>query len=99
MAEDFTHLHLHTTYSMLDGAIRIPELMKYVKAQGMSSVAITDHGNMFGAIEFYKEATKMELSLLSGVSSMFPPIARKKRKWKAFPMETLTISSCSPKTK
>ncbi|HRG47482.1 MAG TPA: DNA polymerase III subunit alpha [Leptospiraceae bacterium] len=66
MAEDFTHLHLHTTYSMLDGAIRIPELMKYVKAQGMSSVAITDHGNMFGAIEFYKEATKNGIKPIIG---------------------------------
>lgn len=53
---DFTHLHLHTTYSMLDGAIRIPELMKYVKDKGMSAVAMTDHGNMFGAVEFYKQA-------------------------------------------
>ncbi|MCB1191589.1 MAG: DNA polymerase III subunit alpha [Leptospiraceae bacterium] len=53
---DFTHLHLHTTYSMLDGAIRIPELMKYIKEKGMTSVAMTDHGNMFGAVEFYKQA-------------------------------------------
>ncbi len=53
--EDFTHLHLHTTYSMLDGAIRIPDLMKKLKDTGMSSVAITDHGNMYGAIEFYNQ--------------------------------------------
>lgn len=66
MIEDFTHLHLHTTYSMLDGAIRIPELMKYVKSQGMSSVAITDHGNMFGAIEFYKEAIKQGVKPIIG---------------------------------
>ncbi len=52
----FTHLHLHTSYSLLDGAIRIPDLMNHVKALGMNSVAMTDHGNMFGAIEFYKAA-------------------------------------------
>ena len=63
---DFAHLHLHTTYSMLDGAIRIPELMKYVKSQGMTSVAMTDHGNMFGAIEFYKEAKKQGVKPIIG---------------------------------
>lgn len=63
---DFAHLHLHTTYSMLDGAIRIPELMKYVKDQGMTSVAMTDHGNMFGAIEFYKEAKKQGVKPIIG---------------------------------
>ncbi len=64
--EDFAHLHLHTTYSMLDGAIRIPDLMKRVKELGMSSVAITDHGNMFGAIEFYKEAIKQQVKPIIG---------------------------------
>jgi DNA polymerase-3 subunit alpha len=51
---DFTHLHLHTEYSLLDGANKIKELALRVKKSGMSSVAMTDHGNMFGAIEFYK---------------------------------------------
>ena len=50
----FTHLHLHTEYSLLDGANKIKLLAKRVKELGMKSVAITDHGNMFGAIEFYK---------------------------------------------
>ncbi|MGZ6135505.1 MAG: PHP domain-containing protein, partial [Myxococcaceae bacterium] len=52
----FTHLHLHTLYSLLDGAIRMKDLIKTVKAKGMSAVAVTDHGNMFGAIDFYKKA-------------------------------------------
>ena len=52
----FTHLHLHTLYSLLDGAIRMKDLIKTVKEKGMSSVAVTDHGNMFGAIDFYKKA-------------------------------------------
>ncbi|MFL5423245.1 MAG: DNA polymerase III subunit alpha, partial [Myxococcales bacterium] len=53
---DFTHLHLHTLYSLLDGAIRIKDLLSTVKAKGMSSVAVTDHGNLFGAVDFYKQA-------------------------------------------
>ncbi len=53
---DFAHLHLHTQYSLLDGAIRTKDLCKTVKARGMKSVAVTDHGNMFGAVQFYQEA-------------------------------------------
>ncbi|MFL5431712.1 MAG: DNA polymerase III subunit alpha [Myxococcales bacterium] len=53
---DFTHLHLHTLYSLLDGAIRIKDLLSTVKAKGMNSVAVTDHGNLFGAVDFYKQA-------------------------------------------
>ncbi|MDH5464392.1 MAG: DNA polymerase III subunit alpha, partial [Thiovulaceae bacterium] len=51
----FTHLHLHTEYSLLDGANKISVLAKEVKARGMTSVAMTDHGNMFGAIDFYQQ--------------------------------------------
>lgn len=50
---DFVHLHLHTLYSLLDGAIRIKDLLATVQAKGMKSVAVTDHGNLFGAIDFY----------------------------------------------
>jgi len=49
----FTHLHLHTQYSLLEGAIRIKDLAAALKEKGYESCAITDHGNMFGAIEFY----------------------------------------------
>ena len=52
----FTHLHVHTVYSLLDGASKIPELIKKAKELGQTSIAITDHGNMYGAIEFYKAA-------------------------------------------
>jgi DNA polymerase III subunit alpha len=55
MAE-FTHLHLHSQYSLLDGAIRLPDLMKTCKQYGMESVALTDHGNMYGMVDFYKKA-------------------------------------------
>ena len=52
----FVHLHLHTEYSLLDGACRINRLMDRVLALGQDTVAITDHGAMYGAIEFYKAA-------------------------------------------
>ncbi len=52
----FTHLHVHTEYSLLDGSSKIKELIKRTKELGMDSIAITDHGVMYGAIEFYKEA-------------------------------------------
>ncbi len=53
---DFAHLHLHTLYSLLDGAIRIKDLLSTVQAKGMDTVAVTDHGNMFGAADFYLQA-------------------------------------------
>ena len=55
---NFVHLHLHTEYSLLDGACRIKDIPKAVKNLGQSAVAITDHGNMFGAVEFYKACKK-----------------------------------------
>ena len=58
MPVDFTHLHLHTLYSLLDGAIRLPDLMKTCADNGMKTVAVTDHGNMFGVVNFYQEAKK-----------------------------------------
>jgi len=54
-AKPFTHLHLHTEYSLLDGANKISNLVSRVKELGMQSVAMTDHGNMFGAIDFYQQ--------------------------------------------
>ena len=54
----FVHLHMHTEYSLLDGSIKIEDLVKKVKELGMNAVAITDHGNMFGAVEFYKACKK-----------------------------------------
>ncbi len=52
----FVHLHVHSEYSLLDGAIKLPELFDKCKANNMPAVALTDHGNMFGAIDFYKKA-------------------------------------------
>ncbi|MBS4537398.1 DNA polymerase III subunit alpha [Clostridium sp. D2Q-11] len=62
----FTHLHLHTEYSLLDGASRVDKLMDRVKAQGMDSVAITDHGVMYGVVNFYKSAVKKGIKPILG---------------------------------
>lgn len=63
---DFVHLHVHTEYSLLDGAARIPKLMELTKNMGMKAVAITDHGAMFGVIDFYKEALKQGIKPIIG---------------------------------
>ena len=65
----FTHLHLHTLYSLLDGAIRMKDLIKTVQAKGMKSVAVTDHGNMFGAVDFYKKAKDAALKPIIGLEA------------------------------
>ncbi|MFN3201782.1 MAG: DNA polymerase III subunit alpha [Bradymonadia bacterium] len=63
---DFVHLHLHTQYSLLDGAIRMKKLMPRVEAAGMKAVAMTDHGNMFGAVDFFKKAKKAGIKPIIG---------------------------------
>src|SRR5438034_8804354 len=62
----FVHLHLHTEYSLLDGASRPEELAKRVAALGMPACAITDHGNMFGAVEFYDAMKKQKVKPIIG---------------------------------
>ena len=65
----YTHLHLHTEYSLLDGANKIGKLAKKLKSQGVTSVAITDHGNMFGAIDFYKTMRKEGIKPIIGMEA------------------------------
>ena len=74
MAE-FTHLHVHTQYSMLDGAVKIKDLVKRVKAAGMHAVAVTDHANMFGAVTFYKAAKEAGVRAILGaeLDVVLPP--------------------------
>ena len=55
MTEKFTHLHVHTQYSLLDGASKIDLLLARAKKLGMDSIAITDHGVMYGAVDFYQQ--------------------------------------------
>ena len=63
---DFVHLHVHTQYSLLDGAIKISKLMGRVSEMGMSAVAMTDHGNMYGAVDFQKSAKKKGVKSIIG---------------------------------
>jgi len=72
----FVHLHLHTEYSLLDGAIKIEEVVKKAKEYGMPAVAITDHGNMFGAIEMYKECKKNGIKPIIGCEFYVAPRSR-----------------------
>lgn len=69
MNKDFTHLHLHTQYSFLDGAIRIKDLVKRINELGMKQVAVTDHGNMFGALDFYKQAKAHDIKPILGIEA------------------------------
>lgn len=62
----FTHLHLHTQYSLLDGAIRMDDLLPTIKSKGMGAVAVTDHGNMYGAVHFYNQAKKHGIKPIFG---------------------------------
>ena len=70
---DFVHLHVHTQYSLLDGAIRIDSLIKRARGYGMPAVAITDHGTMFGAVEFYEKVHKAGLKPIIGCECYVAP--------------------------
>src|SRR5687768_15056616 len=75
----FTHLHLHTEYSLLDGLTRIPQLMDRVHELGQPAVAMTDHGALFGAIDFYREAQKRAIKPIIGVEGYVAPGSRLSR--------------------
>ena len=72
----FTHLHLHSQYSLLDGAIVFDRLLKHCKQLQMDSVAVTDHGNMFGAVEFYISATAAHIKPIIGIEAYVAPRSR-----------------------
>lgn len=73
---DFTHLHVHTEYSLLDGACRIERLIEHVKSLGQTAVAITDHGGMYGVIDFYKCAKKNGIKPIIGCEVYVAPRTR-----------------------
>jgi len=76
---DFVHLHVHTHYSLLDGACRLDELFEAAGRFGMPALAITDHGNMFGAVEFYESALKAGLKPILGYEAYVAPGSRADR--------------------
>lgn len=76
---EFTHLHVHTEYSLLDGSSKISELIARTKELGMDSIAITDHGVMYGVINFYKEAKKAGIKPIIGCEVYVAPGSRRDR--------------------
>lgn len=73
----FVHLHVHSEYSLLDGASRVPALVKAIKEMGMDAVALTDHGQMYGTVTFYKEARKAGIKPIIGCEVYLAPRSRK----------------------
>ncbi|HEV2636885.1 MAG TPA: DNA polymerase III subunit alpha [Actinocrinis sp.] len=80
MADSFVHLHVHTEFSMLDGAARLKDMFKAASAAGMPALAMTDHGNMHGANEFYRQATAAGVKPIVGIEAYVAPEARQTTK-------------------
>ena len=78
---DFVHLHLHTEYSLLDGACRITEAVAKAKALGQSALAITDHGVLYGAVDFYKACKKEGIKPIIGCEIYMAPHGRKDKQY------------------
>ena len=78
-ARPFVHLHCHTQYSLLDGANRISDLVKKTKEMGMNAVAMTDHGNMYGALEFYNACKEQDVKPIVGLEAYIAPTHRTDR--------------------
>jgi len=76
MAERFAHLHVHSHYSLLDGAALLEDLVARTRELGMTALAVTDHGNMFGAIEFYRKATAAGVKPIIGYEGYVAPTSR-----------------------
>ena len=73
LGQDFAHLHVHTDYSMLDGAARVEELLSYAEELGQKAMAITDHGYLFGAFDFWQRAQKHGIKPIIGVEAYLTP--------------------------
>ena len=69
----FVHLHCHSHYSLLDGASKIPDLVRRAKALGMPALALTDHGNLYGAVEFLREAKAAGVKPIVGIEAYVAP--------------------------
>ncbi|MGB5995106.1 MAG: PHP domain-containing protein, partial [Candidatus Deferrimicrobiaceae bacterium] len=78
--KEFVHLHLHSQYSLLDGAIKIEDLVRKVAGMGMSAVALTDHGGMIGTVDFYEKANQEGIKPIIGAEVYVTPGSRHDRK-------------------
>src|SRR5260221_6600845 len=79
-APSFVHLHVHSHFSLLDGAITVPDLVGAAKANGMDALALTDHGNLFGAIQFYRKCREAGVKPIIGMEAYLAPESRLERK-------------------
>ena len=75
----FVHLHNHSHYSLLDGACKIGDLVKRAVNYNMPAIALTDHGNMFGHLEFYLQAVKKGIKPIIGVEAYIAPRSRNEK--------------------
>ena len=75
-AKEFVHLHLHSEYSLLDGAIRVADIPKLAKQMGHEAVALTDHGNLYGAVAFYTACKKEGIKPIIGCEVYVAPQGR-----------------------
>jgi DNA polymerase-3 subunit alpha len=78
--DQFVHLHVHTEYSMLDGAARVPDLLAEAQRLNMPAIAMTDHGNLYGAYEFYKKAKALGINPIIGLEGYYAPQGRFERR-------------------
>ena len=78
--DSFVHLHVHTEYSMLDGAARLPALFSEAAQMGMPALAITDHGNVYGAYDFWKQGRAVGVKPIIGMEGYEAPGSRFERK-------------------
>ena len=76
VSSSFVHLHLHTEYSMLDGAARIQDVVAKAAADGQPAVGITDHGNMYGVLDFYRAAREVDVKPILGMEAYFVDTSR-----------------------
>ena len=109
MPDSFTHLHVHTEFSMLDGAARLDEMVAKAVADGQPAIGMTDHGNMYGTLEFYKECNKQGIKPIIGTEAYMAHDHRSERPTRrgrsttraATPRaarSSTTTSRCSPRT-
>ena len=76
MSQHFTHLHLHSEYSLLDGAISLDKLIAFGKENNFKALAITDHGNIFGAVKFFQKCKKAGIKPILGMEAYFTEDAK-----------------------
>ncbi len=79
-AHSFVHLHVHSHFSLLDGAITVPKLVKAAKEYGMGALALTDHGNLFGAVQFYRKSKEARIKPILGMEAYLAPGSRFEKK-------------------